>query len=223
MRFRAVFFIVVVALIISIAFFLLITHFTRGGGSADETPPDQVAGQESGETPQGSPVFIDGTEVYLRPVPDRMVVIVQEPQPQPTIEVVAPTLEPTATQEVIQQPVVQPTSPAVISGSGEPVVFIDYVVQPGDTLYSIADRQATSIELMAVHGISAEDLSPGTVLRLPVANSAYCGGGRTYVVRPGDNVFRIAMAYNTTTQAIAAANGLGPNFRIDVAQVLCIP
>jgi LysM repeat protein len=117
---------------------------------------------------------------------------------------------------------VQPTS-APVTGGGEAVIFIDYVVQPGDTLYRITEKQATSIELMAVHGISAVDIVPGTTLRLPVANPAACSGLATYVVRPGDTVYSIAQRYGTTTQAIASANGLGADFRINVAQVLCIP
>jgi LysM repeat protein len=203
---------------------LLLSFLTRGGDETVETPGvEPVTDQTPGDAPAGIPVQVDGTTVYLQTVPERAVSIsAAPPAVQPTVAIVEPTPLPTNTPEIVQ-PAPQPTSAPVVSGTGDQVIFIDYVVQPGDTLYSIADTQATSIELMAVHGISAEDLSPGTTIRLPVANPAVCPGTRTYVVRPGDTVFSISRRFSTTTQAIASANGLGPDFRINVAEVLCIP
>ena len=224
MQHRMVFFVVAVALILAIAGFLLLSYLTRDNETPGEDPlVEQPTEQQTpGEVPAGTGIFVDGTTVYVQTLPERAVSLnIAPPEPQPTAEL--PTPAPTETTVIVEQPVVQPTAlPPAVSG-GNAVIFIDYVVQPGDTLYSIADRQLTSIELMAVHGIDAVDLVPGTTIRLPVANSAVCSGARTYVVRPGDTVFSIARAYNTTTQAIAGANGLDANYRINVAQVLCIP
>lgn len=225
MQNRMVFFVVAVAVIMAIAGFLLLSFLTRGAEPAEDVVVEPAPGE--GAAADGAPpaaavdqqIQIDGTIVTLHTVPDKAVSLSQQPVvEQPTLQ---PTPAPTETPGVAPEPV-QPTAPPA-TGGGESVVFIDYVVQPSDTLYSIADRQATSIELMAVHGISAEDIVPGTTLRLPVANPAVCAGMATYVVRPGDTVFSISRRYNTTTQAIASANGLGPDFRIDVAEVLCIP
>ena len=224
MQHRMVFFVVAVALILAIAGFLLLSFLTRGDDAVEGTPGEQPAGETSGELPPGVPIFVDNTTVYLQPLAEKAVSLNLPPPAQPTQPEVAPPPEPTQTPQV-EQPPVQPTAPPAppAATGGNAVIFIDYVVQPGDTLYRIAEQQATSIELMAVHGISAEDIVPGTTLRLPVANAAVCSGGRTYVVRPGDTVFSISRAYGTTTQAIASANGLGADFRINVAQVLCIP
>lgn len=226
MQHRMVFFVVAVALILAIAGFLLLSFLTRGADPVDDIAVEPGVGEEApsagqaGDTPVGQPLQVDGTIVYIQPLPEKVVSLNQAPiVEQPTS---APPPAPTETPGAPPEQVVQPTA-APATGGGDPVIFVDYVVQPGDTLYSIADRQATSIELMAVHGISAEDIVPGTTLRLPVANPAACPGTATYVVRPGDTVFSISRRYNTTTQAIANANGLGPDFRIDVAQVLCIP
>ena len=46
--------------------------------------------------------------------------------------------------------------------------------------------------------------------------------GTTHVVQPGDNLFRIAIRYGTTVQAIQTANGL-TGFTIFVGQTLIIP
>ncbi len=223
MQQRMIFFVAAVAVILAIAGFLFINYLSRGGEQASDDPLQQAPGDPAGETvPPGFPVIVDNTTVYLQTVPERSVSLVPPPATDPIVVEEPPTPEPTATDVVIEQTIIQPTTPPIATGT-DAVVFIDYVVQPGDTLYSIADRQGTSIELMAVHGISAENLAPGTTLRLPVANVAYCSGAQTYVVRPGDTVFSLSRRFNTTTQAISAANGLDANFRINVAQVLCIP
>ncbi len=57
---------------------------------------------------------------------------------------------------------------------------------------------------------------------LPVAPAAAQTGGTTYTVQPGDNLFRIALKFNTTIAAIQAANGLTSDI-IRVGQVLIIP
>ena len=46
---------------------------------------------------------------------------------------------------------------------------------------------------------------------------------RTHVVKPGENLYRIALRYKTTIAAIAAANGITNPARIHAGQVLKIP
>jgi LysM repeat protein len=46
--------------------------------------------------------------------------------------------------------------------------------------------------------------------------------GQTHIVQPGENLFRIALRYGVTVQAIQAANGLN-NYIIYVGQTLIIP
>jgi lipoprotein-anchoring transpeptidase ErfK/SrfK len=45
----------------------------------------------------------------------------------------------------------------------------------------------------------------------------------TYVVKPGDNLFRIALNHGLTTQQLAAANGITNYAHVYVGQVLTIP
>lgn len=54
------------------------------------------------------------------------------------------------------------------------------------------------------------------------ASSVACGRRVTYVVRPGDNLFRIALRYRTTTQAIARLNHIPDVREISVGQRLII-
>jgi LysM repeat protein len=53
-------------------------------------------------------------------------------------------------------------------------------------------------------------------------NAQGCNGV-TYVVKTGDNLFRIGLAYGLTADQVAAANGMSNVNYVQVAQVLCIP
>jgi len=47
--------------------------------------------------------------------------------------------------------------------------------------------------------------------------------GPTHTVQPGENLFRIALRYGTTVEALAAANQIADPTHITVGQVLVIP
>jgi LysM repeat protein len=95
-----------------------------------------------------------------------------------------------------------------------------YVVQRGDTLYSIAVRYGTSVQaIMQANGLSNPNfIRVGQQLRIPGAGGSSGGssggsGGGVYVVRYGDTLYSIAVRYGTSVQAIMQANGLSnPNF-----------
>jgi LysM repeat protein len=53
--------------------------------------------------------------------------------------------------------------------------------------------------------------------------SAQGDGGTTHIVQSGENLFRIALLYNTTVDAIAVANGITDPTRVYAGQVLVIP
>ena len=103
------------------------------------------------------------------------------------------------------------------------VIFLDYQVAPGDTLYSISSRHNTTIALMARYGIDATDIVPGTFIHLPVANPAYCPGNFPYVVEEGDTLSKIAIKCGTTVDTLKQINGFGDNYRLDVTEVICVP
>jgi LysM repeat protein len=63
-----------------------------------------------------------------------------------------------------------------------------------------------------------------TLIAAPAsANGWGCGPGVTYLVRPGDNLFRIALNHGTTMQAVAAANGIYDYTLVYAGSVLSIP
>lgn len=110
-----------------------------------------------------------------------------------------------------------------------------YVVQAGDTLYSIARRFNVAPGDLARYNnlLNPNLIFVGQEIHIPVAtqpiepvsrSGAPSGGTyRVHIVQPGENLFRIALNYGVGVSAIAAANGLGNTALIFVGQALNIP
>ena len=91
-----------------------------------------------------------------------------------------------------------------------------YVVQRGDSLYSIANKYGTTVnEIKALNNLTSNNLSIGQTLRIPSS------GTINYVVKSGDNLYSIAAKYNTTVNAIKEKNGLTSN-NLSIGQILVI-
>lgn len=105
-----------------------------------------------------------------------------------------------------------------------------YTVKPGDTLYKIAAQHGTSVAaIMAINTIANPNLIyVGQIIRIPggtapPANPPPPAGGATYVVQPGDTLYRIALRHGVTVAALVAANQIQNSNLITVGQVLVIP
>lgn len=124
-----------------------------------------------------------------------------------------------------------------------------YVVQPGDTLSSIARQFCTTWQQIyhmnkAVIGPNPNVLRPGTVLVVPNncgggnpppgggtapcdrGTSAHAKGpinGNIYTVTFGDTMFSISQRFCTTVQQLSAANGVSNPWLIFAGQRLTIP
>jgi peptidoglycan endopeptidase LytF len=102
-----------------------------------------------------------------------------------------------------------------------------YVIQAGDTLYSLARRFGTSVQgiITANPGINPNALQIGMQICIPVAPvPATCPpGGIIYTIVSGDTIYAIARRYNVSVDAILGANpGINPN-ALYIGQQLCIP
>ncbi|MFQ5593114.1 MAG: LysM peptidoglycan-binding domain-containing protein [Anaerolineae bacterium] len=117
---------------------------------------------------------------------------------------------------------------------------VTYVVQHGDTMYSIAQRYGTTVYALAHANniVNPWYIRAGTKLIIcpkygrdgygkhphPSYDSYKAGHGYKYhVVKPGDTVYSIAMYYGVAPQAIVYLNHLANPHTILVGQKLRIP
>jgi LysM repeat protein len=207
----------------------------------------------SAGTGLSNPPTTSAQDVNGQPTPDEAAVHAQETAEaggndilQPNTSTLEPTalppLQPEATNApeptaVPAQP--QPTGvPVDITQStpapttGQPGCTSPYTVKTGDWLFSIG--RACGVNPYAIaqaNGIYPPYyfIYPGQQLVIPGGSpnpqptTTPGGTGRTYVVKPGDNLFRIALSYGVSLQALAAANGIGNYNLIYVGQKLNIP
>jgi LysM repeat protein len=146
------------------------------------------------------------------------------PAAQPTAAAPAPaTSTPSAPAEA--------AAPATPAPGGQVI----YTVQLGDRLFSIARiYNVNPYAIATANNIQPPYLIyPGQKLTIPSGTPVTPVPGQTpapkpgcrstFVVKPGDNLFRISLATGVSQTQIAAANGITNFSLIYVGQKLCIP
>ena len=97
-----------------------------------------------------------------------------------------------------------------------------YVVQKGDSLYSIANKLGTTVsELKKENNLTTNTLQIGEVLRIPT-KEIYEGEENVYIVQKGDTLYSVAMANNTAVDELKRINNLTSNI-LSTGQLLKIP
>lgn len=97
-----------------------------------------------------------------------------------------------------------------------------YVVQKGDSLYSIANKLGTTVsELKKENNLTTNTLQIGEVLRIPT-KEIYEEEENIYIVKKGDSLYSIANKYNTTVEELKRINNLTSNI-LSIGQVLKLP
>lgn len=148
------------------------------------------------------------------------------------------TLTPTPTATDTSTPTDTPTPTATSTPTATPTPTaapIQYAVQFGDTLGSIAERFGTTAGALAqLNGIlNPSRIIPGQVLRIPAVSAADSGeleaqaildsATQTYIVRAGDTLFRVAERFGIDVAELANANSIINDNLIYPGQVLVIP
>ncbi len=125
----------------------------------------------------------------------------------------------------------------VIRREGQPQVAVArnnagpglFRVQPGDTLYGIAQQYGVSVaSIMSTNHLYNPLLRVGEVLRIPGAESGVRvaivrhGQGAVFHVQPGDTLYGIAQQYGVSVASIMSVNHLYSPF-LQVGQPLRIP
>lgn len=97
--------------------------------------------------------------------------------------------------------------------------ILSYVVQPDDSLWSIADQHDTDVEtLTALNEGIGEVLQPGESLRVAAGFR-----GLVHSVRPGDTLEGIAATYDIPIEQIERANGIDPETLLQIDELIFVP
>ncbi|MDU5083353.1 MAG: LysM peptidoglycan-binding domain-containing protein, partial [Bacillota bacterium] len=110
-----------------------------------------------------------------------------------------------------------------------PTGSFSYTIKSGDTLYKLAITHNTTVEaIMAINpGINPNNLQIGQRICIPGSTTpppTRCPSGSfAYTIKAGDTLYKLAITYKTTVEAIMAINpGINPN-NLQIGQVICIP
>jgi LysM repeat protein len=105
------------------------------------------------------------------------------------------------------------------SGAASPGATV-HIVQPGETLYSIAQDYSTTVwAIMSANGLRSTRIWAYRALFIP---SVTAPGPIIHIVQPGETLFTISQRYDTTVALIMKANNLH-DYVIHVYQQLVIP
>ncbi len=125
------------------------------------------------------------------------------------------------------------TAPAAIPATATGIVdrAVTYTVQPGDSLWTIAQRYHVPVASLAQwnHLTSGSFLHPGQRLVLesdasptPATQEDALVRRITYVVRPGDSLSQISARFNVTTAQLSAWNHVSPGQFIYPGELLAV-
>jgi len=205
------------AAVFAISLFLGVVYL-RSRMNPDSTPP--TIGPTTADT------NIEGKTVQYTVYPDEAVFLLTTDG--------NPILDPGlggGGDEATQPTAIPPTAipPTAVPPTATPapeIIFTSYVVQNGDTLYSIAAHfgWTSTISLMAKYNIAADHIIPGNTLSpFPVANPAFCPGYRPYVVEESESAYTISQITGTTIETLKEINKLDDNYTVYVTSVICVP
>jgi LysM repeat protein len=101
---------------------------------------------------------------------------------------------------------------------------VNYIVKPGDTLFSIGLHFGISwVEIAEANGlVNPNQIFAGQTLKIPV-DAPTPPPVIHHVVKPGETLFRISLQYGVPWLAIARSNNIAPPFIIYAGQTLVIP
>jgi len=105
------------------------------------------------------------------------------------------------------------------SVSQERKEIIEYIVEPGDTLQSIAEKFGISVQTI----LYANDLTPSSILKVGQNLIILPVDGLLHIVKKGDTIYEIAKLYKVSQEEIVSFNALINEDDIYIGDILVIP
>ena len=142
----------------------------------------------------------------------------------PPTQTQTPTPRPTTPVPTTPAPTPAPTPTSTLPPAGP----VTHVVRRGENLFRIALRYGTTVQAIANANNIANPalIYVGQKLTIPSQGAqppSPSAGETTYVVKPGDNLFRIALRFNMSYLYLAQYNSITNPSSIYIGQVLRIP
>jgi membrane-bound lytic murein transglycosylase D len=108
-----------------------------------------------------------------------------------------------------------------IAGGRSGATSLTHTVRRGDSLWRLASHYNSTVDrIKRDNGLRGNDLAVGQKLEIRTANAT---GLRSYTVRRGDTIGRIAQAQNVSIERLLSANGLSRSSTIYPGQVIRFP
>lgn len=106
-----------------------------------------------------------------------------------------------------------PSSTSIVTPSEDDIINEEntYIVQRGDTLYSISKKYGVSIEdIKNANNLTSDILTVGNTIIIPIGSTSV-NNIIIYKVKRGDSLWALAREYNTTIDDIKQLNNLTSN------------
>jgi LysM repeat protein len=137
-------------------------------------------------------------------------------------------------EEVPTAPPPEATEEPEEETSGGGIVYVEYTVQEGDSITSIAEAFGVDPQaIVDLNGLgSPSEVTVGILIKIPPSTGATAtpaptttggGGGTVHVVQPGEWIWQIARNYGVDPNAIIEANDLANPSLVYPGQELIIP
>jgi LysM repeat protein len=114
------------------------------------------------------------------------------------------------------------TARALVEG-GSPLRFSLVSLRDSNGNLLPAPEQVNGLVVIGSGGNGGSRPGPTTMARPAIPGSPGSTGDVYHTVQPGENLFRIALRYGTTVEAIVAANNLSDSNAVQAGQALRIP
>lgn len=115
-------------------------------------------------------------------------------------------------------------SPGAIAHVSSSAGSVTHTVRRGDSLWKLASHYGSTVDrIKRDNGLRSDSLSIGQRLRINRGPATIASSGRSYTVRQGDTIGRIAQAENIPIDSLLRTNGLSRTSTIYPGQVIRFP